>query len=207
LADATAARIKTRRIGKMNILEKIDQALTGRPQKPKNPIEVAAETICELSVPRIKSAMGSRYAEAKTIFADIMRLQKLLNFELGEADASEAFRKQQDEHSEIATAGGDLPGVARGRSREAWIADFAARKEAAEQAAIKAAKKYQPLKIELGDLILAELRDQIGEIENTEARLAAKFGLPYKSSATVSTLRQLPDYLRNIGTDHVLKNF
>ena len=53
----------------MNILEKIDQALTGRPQKPKNPIEVAAETICELSVPRIKSAMGSRYAEAKKIYA------------------------------------------------------------------------------------------------------------------------------------------
>ena len=191
-----------------NLAGELKAAVLGAPpQKPKSPIETAADTICELAAPRIKSAMGSRFGEAKKIYADITRLQKLLNFDLTEANAHVAFQKQQDEHAEIVTSGGDLPGLPRGRSREAWIADFEARKQAAEQAAIKAAKKIQPLKTELGDLILAELRDQIGEIENTEARLAAKFGLPYKSSATVSTLRQLPDYLRNIGTDHVLKNF
>jgi len=191
----------------MNILEKIDQVLTGPPQKPKTPIETAAATICELSVPRIKSAMGSRYAEAKKIYADITRLQKLLNFELTEANAHQAFQKQQDEHAEIVTSGGDLPGLPRGRSQAAWIADFEARKQAAEQATIKAAKKIQPLKTELGDLILAQLHDEIAEIENTEARLASKFSLPYRSSATVATLRGLGDYLRNIGTDIVLKNF
>ena len=153
----------------MNILEKIDQALTGPPQKPKSPVEVAAETICELAVPRIKSAMGSRFGEAKKTFADIARLQKLLNFDLTEGQANAAYQKQLDEHGEIASSGGDLPGVARGRSREAWIADFESRREAATQATIKAAKKFKPLQIEIGDLILAQLHDEIADLENLEA--------------------------------------
>ncbi len=190
----------------MNILEKIDQVLTGRPT-PKNPIEAAAAVICELAAPRVKSALGGRYGEAKKLYANIKRLQKLLNFELTEGAAHVAFQKQLDEHDQLTTDGGDLVGVARGRSRDAWIADFEARKEAANQAAIKAGKKFQPLKIEIGDLVLAQLHDEVLELENVEARQAARFGLPYKASPTVAALRSLSDYLRHTAAVTVLDNF
>ena len=192
----------------MNILEKIDQVLTGtKPLPKKSPTENAALVICELAAPRVKSAMGGRFAEGKKLYADIKKVQKLLNYELTEAAAHAAYQKQLDEHDQLTTNGGDLAAIARGRSRDAWIADFAARKEAAEQVANKAGKKFQLLTIEIGDLVLAQLHDEVAELENAEARQAARFGLPYKASPTVAALRSLSDYLRHTAAATVLDNF
>ena len=100
-----------------------------------------------------------------------------------------------------------MVGVARGRSRDAWIADFASRKEAAEQATNKAGKKFATLNIEIGDLVLAQLHDAVADLENIEARQAARFGLPYKASPTVAALRSLSDYLRHTAAATILDNF
>jgi hypothetical protein len=194
-----------------SLTEKIDSVINavigGRPAPKKSPTENAALVICELAAPRVKSAMGGRYAEAKKLYADIKRLQKLLNFDLTEQAAHTAYQRQIDEHGEIAGSGGDLAGIARGRSRDAWIADFAARHTAAEQATIKAGKKFATLNIEIGDLVLAQLHDEVAELENVEARQAARFGLPYKSSPTVAALRSLSDYLRHTAAVTILENF
>jgi hypothetical protein len=193
-----------------SITEKVENAISsliGRPTPKKSPTENAALVICELAVPRIKSAMGGRYAETKKLFENIERIQHTINFEITENAAHAAYQKQLDEHAGIATSGGDLPAVTRGRSRTAWVSDYEARREAASQSVIKLMNKFKPLQTEIGDLILAQLHDDISELENSEAKLAAKFGLPYRSSATVATLRGISDYLRNIGTVTVLKNF
>jgi len=118
-----------------------------------------------------------------------------------------AYQKQLDEHDQLTTNGGDLAAIPRGRSRDAWIADFAARKEAAEQVANKAGKKFATLNIEIGDLVLAQLHDEVAELENVEARQAARFGLPYKASPTVAALRSLSDYLRHTAAATILDNF
>ena len=194
-----------------NIAEKIigaiDRAITGTKPTPKNPIEAAALVICSLAAPRVKSAMGGRFADAKKLYADIKRLQKLLNFDLTEMAAYRAYQAQIDEHDQLTTNGGDLAAIPRGRSRDAWIADFASRKEAAEQATIKAGKKFATLNIEIGDLVLAQLHDEVAELENIEARQAARFGLPYKASPTVAALRSISDYLRITAAVTVLENF
>jgi hypothetical protein len=190
------------------IIGAIDRAITGtKPTPQKSPVENAALVICELAAPRVKSAMGGRYADAKKLYADIKRLQKLLNYDLTEVAAHTAYQKQLDEHDQLTTNGGDLVGVARGRSRDAWIADFASRKEAAEQATNKAGKKFATLNIEIGDLVLAQLHDAVADLENIEARQAARFGLPYKASPTVAALRSLSDYLRHTAAATILDNF
>jgi len=59
------------------IIGAIDRAITGtKPTPQKSPVENAALVICELAAPRVKSAMGGRYADAKKLYADIKRLQK-----------------------------------------------------------------------------------------------------------------------------------
>ena len=190
------------------IIGAIDRAITGtKPTPQKSPVENAALVICELAAPRVKSAMGGRYADAKKLYADIKRLQKLLNYDLTEVAAHTAYQKQLDEHDQLTTNGGDLVGVARGRSRDAWIADFASRKEAAEQATNKAGKKFATLNIEIGDLVLAQQHDAVADLENIEARQAARFGLPYKASPTVAALRSLSDYLRHTAAATILDNF
>jgi len=50
----------------MNILEKIDQVFDRHEAiAQKSPTENAALVICELAAPRVKSAMGGRFAEGK----------------------------------------------------------------------------------------------------------------------------------------------
>jgi hypothetical protein len=190
-----------------NLAAELKAAITGRKPTPKNPIEAAALVICELAAPRVKSALGGRYADAKKLYADIKRLQKLLNYDLTEVAACGHYQQQLDEHDQLTTDGGNLATIARGRSRDAWIADFASRKEAAEQATIKAGKKFATLNIEIGDLVLAQLHDEVAELENIEARQAARFGLPYKASPTVAALRSISDYLRITAAVTVLENF
>ena len=172
-----------------NLAGELKAAVLGTKPAPKqNPIEVAAAVVCELAMPRIKSAMGSRYAEAKKIWTDGRRIAHLLNFKLTEIAANTAYQNQLDEHDALTTSGGDLVAVTRRPKPEAWHQDFEARRLAATQAAQKIWQKFRPFQIEIGDLLLAELHAQISELENLEAKQASRFGLPYKSSATVAAL-------------------
>jgi len=71
--------------------------------------------------------------------------KKLLNYDLTEVAAHTAYQKQLDEHDQLTTNGGDLVGVARGRSRDAWIADFASRKRPRNRPRIKPGRNSQRL--------------------------------------------------------------
>lgn len=188
------------------ILGAIDRAITGTKPQPKDPRERAALVVVEIAAPKVKSALGARYAEAKKLWADVSRLNRHLNFELTETEAIRVHEKQLAEHEKLATDGGDLNAVARGRSRDGWIQDYESRRLAAQQSLAKIAAKFRPLQTEIGDLLLVTLRDEIAELENVEARQAARFNLPYAASPTVNTLRSLADYLRNRGAVLLLEN-
>jgi hypothetical protein len=182
------------------ILGAIDRAIGGTP-KPTDP-NPSATVICEIALPRVKSTLGEKFTRAKKLFAEIRRLQKVVN-ELTDVAAAQAFDKQFADHQREA-AEGDLSGVTRGRSRQAWLDDYSARRDAANEAMRQRGGELAPLQIEIADVILATLHDEIAELENVEARQAARFGITYAASPTVNKLRSLADYLRNRGAITIL---
>jgi len=176
------------------IISAIDRAISGA--KPIDPALAASNVICELALPRVQKL--TEFATAKKLYAEVKRQAKVADNDLTEVAAHIAYDKQTAEHQRE-LAEGDLAGHPRGRSRDAWISDFASRREAAYLAIAKQGAKLKALQIVITDEILATLHDEIAELENLEARQAARFGLPYAASPTVASLRGLSDYLRNRG--------
>jgi hypothetical protein len=187
----------------MNILEKIDQVLTGTKPRPKDSTETTATIICEFALPEVKKLAGlqEHLADEKKIVA----LMHDLNFVLTENYAEQLYQKQIDEHSEHASTGKSLAEIPRGRARESWIADVASRKVAAEAAAVQLSGKLQPFRRKISDIAIATLNEHCASLMLSESRLGAAYRIIYQESPTLTKLRSLQNYLNSTAPAIVTK--
>ena len=189
------------------VLAAIDRAITGKPRtmpERKDWAFEAVKTICQLAIPKVKSALGSDWTVAQKCRAEQKRFVKLLNFDLTEVAAHQAHARQVEQHQKHISEGGDPVAIERGRSREAWVADIESRRLAVT-AAIQATNRiYKPLQAKIIAMVVQCFLEQCADLMLAESRLAAKFCIPYAESPTLQTLRSLESYIRNRGDTIIL---
>ena len=182
------------------VLAAIDRAIAGKPRtmpERKDWAVEAVQTICRLALPRVKSALGSDWPIAQKCRAEQQRFARLMNHDLTEATANRAYARQIDEHQKLIADGGDPVSIARGRSREAWLADIENRRVAVTAAIQKNHRIYKPIQSKLTATVLEVFLSECADLMLAESRLAAKFCIPYAESPTLRTLRGLESYIRN----------
>lgn len=187
----------------MNILEKIDQVLTGTKPTPKDPTENSARIICEYALAEIKKLDGLKeYLDGET---KCVALMHDVNFVLTEGYAHQLYQAQLEAHSKHASTGKSLSEISRGRSRESWITDVAARKEASEAAAIQLSAKLHPFRRKISDICVATLNEQCASLMLAESRLGAAYGFTYEETPTLKKLRSLQNYITHTAPAIVTK--
>jgi hypothetical protein len=179
------------------ISEKVENAIasliSGIMPPPKNSTENSARIICEHALGEIKKLDGLQdYLDGER---KCVALMHDLNFTLTESYAETLYLKQIKEHAEHASTGKSLAEIPRGRSREAWIADMASRKIAAETAATQLSAKLQPFRRKISEIAVQTLNERAAQLMLAESRLGAAYGLTYDESPTLKKLRGLQNYL------------
>jgi len=186
----------------MNILETIENAL-GKKPAPKDPTENSARIICELALPEIRKLDGlQEYLAGET---KCVALMHDVNFVLTEGYAHQLYQKQIASHATHASTGKSLSEIDRGRSRDAWVADVASRKEASEAAAIQLSAKLQPFRRKISDIAVATLNEHCASLMLAESKLGAAYGLTYQESPTLKKLRSLQNYITHTAPAIVTK--
>jgi hypothetical protein len=175
----------------MNVLEKIDEALNGTP-RPVN----AQRVICELAHPKVQKMVG--FADWLSDERKIRALSHERSHGLGEIEAFNVFQRQQREHADLISAGksSELP---RGRTLEAWRADFENRRAAADDALIQLRKKLESPRKVIGSLCVDQLHAECASLMINESKLASKYGIVYQESPTLSALKNLQNVLQTNG--------
>lgn len=179
------------------IIGAIDRAITGtKPTPKKSPVENAASFIVELALPKIQKLAGFT-----KWLADEKQIRHLADDgnKLGEYCADAKYFEQQREHEAMLAEGKSLSEIPRGRSREGWQSDFAARKSANDSAICKINGSLAPFRKQIAAALVEQLNASCAELMLAESRLGAKFGIIYSESATLKTMRGIQNYITAAG--------
>ena len=178
----------------MNILERIDQVLTGAKPKPSDPTENSAKIICSLALNEIQKLSGLQdYLDGEE---KCVALQNDLNFVLVPGLADRLYQQQFDSHSKLASTGKSLSEIPRGRDLESWVQDVASRKSAAENASLQLSGKLQPFRRKISEIAVQTLIEQCASLMLAESKLGAAYGLTYTESPQLKKLRSLQNYIQ-----------
>lgn len=185
-----------------DVIQKIVQAVTGK-TTPSDPTQAAAVNICELALPKIKSLdFFSEWLEGEK---QVRKLWHEQNFLLTTDEAHKHYESQHAAHADLAVRGESLREMERGRSREAWIADFEARNRASAAASSELSKRLSPMRAIVANQIVDTLNAEVADVMLSEAKIAKKYGIPYHDSPTVQTLRGLHNFISNRGATVILE--
>lgn len=181
------------------IIGALDRAINGRPHRPASPIETGSHYIATTALPAIKSQLGGEFSDWLKGRKSLRKLQSDRDG-LSEVAAAQKYDEQINEHAAHAADGHNLTEkVTRGRSREAWIADYASRQAAIDLTIQKLVSRLRPTSEKIIKILIDTLNSETAQAMLDEAKVAKKFGFAYVEGNTVQQMKLLANYLTNRG--------
>jgi hypothetical protein len=171
----------------------IGKALTPA-KEPREPRVLGFEALADHVAGALQKNAGDDLEKARALCQQQDTIRK--NAEPFSGDAAYlAFLRQQQEHTDLAGAG-RLAEPVEAYTLADWETDFEQRREAASAAANKVDRELAPFKAKVLDCFCRLAGDEIADLESSDAAACARYGVPYKLSPLVITLKTAVTFAR-----------